>query len=122
MGNGKRVVLFRQRIKIALVKGFDNKCFLCQNTFPQEVYDFHHINPEEKEFGIAAMGQSRSQAKIANEAKKCVMLCANCHRIVECSEKNKHSFRSNFKEQEYYNTIKELNGVAERIRKKNVKK
>lgn len=122
MNNGKKVIVFRQRIKIALVESFDNKCFLCKNSFPQEVYDFHHIDPKEKEFGIASMGQSRSQARIANEAKKCIMLCSNCHRIIEHSEKDKHCFKSNFNEQRYYDTINELNGTAERLRKKEYEK
>ena len=43
--------------------------------------DFHHTDPSTKEFGIAC-GLQRSWAKILKEIKKCVVVCANCHRKV----------------------------------------
>lgn len=118
MSNKKAVVIFRQRVKLALMSGFGDKCQMCHNSFPPEVYEFHHINPEEKEFGIASMGQSRSQLRIANEAEKCAMLCANCHRLVEHSQKGLFSLKKDFNRDIYFSAISELNGSAERARKK----
>jgi hypothetical protein len=43
--------------------------------------DFHHINPEEKDFTISFMLKSGYSIKrIQKEIEKCVVLCANCHR------------------------------------------
>lgn len=47
---------------------------------PLFVYDFHHIDKETKEFEISHP-TTRSKEKIIAEIKKCVLLCANCHRI-----------------------------------------
>ena len=47
------------------------------------MYDFHHLNPETKEFGISNSSTTRSRQAYCDEAKKCIMLCANCHRRVE---------------------------------------
>ena len=45
----------------------------------QEIYDFHHLDPNHKDFMIGKCDKSFS--KIVEELEKCVMLCANCHRI-----------------------------------------
>lgn len=45
------------------------------------VLDFHHINPDEKENTIARMiSNNYTLSKVHDEVKKCVVLCANCHR------------------------------------------
>ena len=45
------------------------------------VLDFHHINPDEKENTIARMTSNNYQLdKVYDEIKKCIVLCANCHR------------------------------------------
>ena len=38
--------------------------------------DFHHTDPDEKEWGIA---QLSSRKKILEEVRKCVVMCKNCH-------------------------------------------
>lgn len=75
----KEVIAWRKRRKIDLVELFSNKCFFCNGVFPPEIYDFHHINCN-KEFSISA--STKSFKKLIEEAKKCVMLCSNCHRLV----------------------------------------
>ena len=58
----------------------------CQNPNCQSVgrlpsccLDFHHINPNEKEFNMIQV--CRSFSRIAIEICKCTILCANCHRM-----------------------------------------
>lgn len=77
------VIAFRQRIKIALVEAFGHKCACCGLEDSVVLYDFHHINPEIKSFGIANASTTRSKQAYLDEAKKCIMLCANCHRRIE---------------------------------------
>lgn len=42
--------------------------------------DFHHINPKEKTLAISAANSS-SWAATLRETRKCIVLCANCHRV-----------------------------------------
>lgn len=100
------VIEFRKRVKISLVKSFGNHCALCGKEYPEYVYDFHHIDPSTKEFGISENGLTQSKEKTFQEAKKCVMLCSNCHRVVHheniCSfpyaiEPDKEEYLTSFK-------------------------
>lgn len=42
--------------------------------------DFHHLNPDEKDFEIGNTRNIGSERKILKEISKCIILCANCHR------------------------------------------
>jgi hypothetical protein len=44
---------------------------------------FHHVDPSEKRFGLGGRGLTRSIDALREEAKKCVLLCSNCHAQVE---------------------------------------
>ena len=46
---------------------------------------FHHVDPTTKSFGLTA-GKGRSLAAYREEAKKCVLVCANCHGEIECEQ------------------------------------
>jgi hypothetical protein len=47
------------------------------------VLEFHHLDPGLKEFQLSHNGATRSLARSRAEARKCILLCANCHREVE---------------------------------------
>ena len=44
---------------------------------------FHHIDPAEKRFQLGGRGLTRALEELREEARKCVLLCANCHAMVE---------------------------------------
>ena len=70
--------------KAKLVASRGGKCEHCQQSFIHPcVYDFHHIDPTVKEFGIgfALTRTSIPIEDLLKELDKCLMLCANCHRI-----------------------------------------
>jgi len=75
----------RKKEAIELMGG---RCYNCQGIFHQAVYDFHHIDPKEKEAGIAKLLQSYSvdHPKIQQELEKCILLCSNCHRTLHATE------------------------------------
>lgn len=108
MSKPKDVVNFRNRIKIALVKAFGNKCQLCQQEYPNSVFDFHHLNPNEKSFNLSNSSTTRARSAYAEEAKKCIMLCANCHRLVEHEEVNIDNIKCIFNEEIYYQSLEEM--------------
>lgn len=79
---GGPVVEFRRRMKARAVAFMGLVCSGCGRNGHQAVFEFHHRDPAEKEFGITSDGIPRRWEKIVAELAKCVMLCANCHREV----------------------------------------
>lgn len=81
--NSQNVINCIKRRKSNLIKIFDSKCCICGFDKFQEALEFHHVNPEEKEFGIGASNATtKSLNNQLEEARKCVLLCSNCHRGV----------------------------------------
>jgi hypothetical protein len=50
--------------------------------------DFHHEDPSTKEYDINRLISNGQFKKAEEELKKCIVLCANCHRIHHYEEKN----------------------------------
>lgn len=78
----RRAILEQKRNyknKRFLVEKFGNKCAHCGQTFPMCAYDFHHLDPKQKE-GRQALTAKRKE-RMLQESEKCILLCANCHRI-----------------------------------------
>lgn len=73
----------RQVVKDQLVKEFGGCCVLCGYKRCTRALSFHHLDPSLKKFHIAEKGHCRSIARCREEAKKCVLLCSNCHAEVE---------------------------------------
>ena len=73
----------RKKIKKQLVEYFGGKCKICSYDKCIGALDFHHKDPINKSFGISCRGLTRSFQKALDEAKKCILICANCHREIE---------------------------------------
>ena len=43
---------------------------------------FHHVDPAEKSFAMS-MASGKSLAAYREEARKCLLVCANCHGEIE---------------------------------------
>lgn len=61
-------------------------CVLCDENDPI-CLDYHHTNPRKKKFSIGSISSSIPDQAIVIEMKKCVVICANCHRKVEVAHK-----------------------------------
>lgn len=66
-------------IKRHLVDAMGGACSKCGGVFPLCVYDFHHLG--EKDDSISYLIANGSLEALEAEAAKCVLLCANCHRM-----------------------------------------
>ena len=75
------VTRFRRRVKERLIEYKGGLCVRCGYDKCQSALELHHRDPSEKEFML-----SRSNNKpfdlLCEEADKCDLLCANCHREV----------------------------------------
>ena len=79
--NSEDVINFIHRRKNNLIKVFDSKCCICGFDKFQQALEFHHVNPEEKEFQICGSNAvTKALEKQLIEMRKCILVCANCHR------------------------------------------
>lgn len=62
------------------MKLLGNACADCGFTGHSASFDFHHRDASKKEFQIASRLLCDPKA-VRRELKKCILLCANCHRV-----------------------------------------
>ena len=79
----ERVTKYRKKRKTDLVEAFGGKCQICGYDKCQEALQFHHIDPSQKQYGIAQKGHCRKWDEVVLEAGKCILVCANCHVEIE---------------------------------------
>lgn len=75
-------VASRRRRKSRAIELMGRTCQGCRRSGHQAIFEFHHLEASEKDFGISATGAPGEWSAIVAELAKCVMLCANCHREV----------------------------------------
>lgn len=92
----KQFVAKRKLELISMLGRRCKKCGIKATLNNLAIFDFHHRNPEEKSFNL---GQNtignKSFENIKNEAKKCDVLCSNCHRLHHYLEEYNKSNQTN---------------------------
>jgi transposase len=81
--NSEAVAERRRRVKALLVAEAGGCCRICGFDAYAGALQFHHRDPAAKRFEVSRQGVTRSLARLREEARKCVLLCANCHAMVE---------------------------------------
>ena len=61
-------------------------CGIPYNGKNAPIFEFDHLNPEEKDNGITRIMSNMAWEKVVIELKKCRLLCANCHNLVHGGE------------------------------------
>lgn len=59
----------------------DSGCIDCKEMYPHYVLEFDHREGEEKIGSVSELYASRGREIGLSEAKKCDIVCANCHKI-----------------------------------------
>lgn len=86
------VVNRRRKIKQLAIEYKGGSCVKCRYNKYYGALEFHHLDPNEKDFSISKSGHCTSWEKVKIELDKCILVCANCHReIHEEERKNKES-------------------------------
>lgn len=79
---GEAVTRRHQMLKRILVEEAGGRCALCGYDRTVANLHFHHVDPAQKSFEINA-SRGKALAKYQEEARKCVLVCANCHGEIE---------------------------------------
>ena len=77
----------RFKRKMDAVNTLGGKCSICGYDGCFGALDFHHKDGEEKDSNISWLVWKGNKKDLENELKKCVLLCANCHREQHSNEK-----------------------------------
>lgn len=71
----------KRELKRLCVEYKGGVCVDCGGKFHPAIFDFHHVDQKEKDFSISSITSTKLTDPIKSELDKCVLLCANCHRL-----------------------------------------
>lgn len=78
--NSKHVKTWRKNTKTKIINIFGGGCGICGYNRCNSSLALHHLNPDEKEYGLGQfMAHPRKWEIIKEELKKCILVCHNCH-------------------------------------------
>jgi len=85
---------YRRRVKERQQRQYDlitqskigKPCAICGVVFPPVCLDYHHVDATTKEFSIGGNGKDMALDRIYKEIAKCILVCANCHRLIHNQE------------------------------------
>ena len=73
--------LERRNFKVKCIEYKGGKCQKCGYSRCPAALEFHHRNPDEKEFSLRDIpGVIRLTEKVKKELDKCDLYCSNCHK------------------------------------------
>lgn len=85
----------RKKVRQMAIDYKGGRCQICGYNRCFEALEFHHLESDDKDFGISDKGYTRSWEKIKAELDKCMLVCANCHRELHMT-KNRYDRWSKF--------------------------
>ena len=94
----------REKLKLMAIEYKGGKCEICGYNKCPDAMEFHHINSNEKDFGISQNGCTRSFDNMKKELDKCILVCSNCHREIHYNLRDKKT--EEIKEEIYKEKIK----------------
>lgn len=104
LSNYEKFLSYKQRRKEDLVYISGGKCSICGYHRCINALEFHHINPEQKEMKISCNGGMAFEKQIT-EIKKCVLVCANCHREIHSFPWEFKDLKTNYSEDRYLEVV-----------------
>lgn len=103
---------FRARLKERAVYVMGGHCACCGYDRCQKALEFHHLDPEQKDFAISNSNNNSSWAAVRKELPKTIMVCANCHREIHDGLIDNSTLVSSFNEER----AKEIDAKVEDVK------
>lgn len=60
-------------------------CSQCKNEYHPAIFEFHHKDPSSKVKDPSKL-LNGSLSNLVKELEKCILVCANCHRLIHNEE------------------------------------
>lgn len=105
----------RQRLKERLLYIMGGKCIFCYYNKCNSALEFHHLDPQEKDFTLSTNANIGFD-KAKEEIKKCILVCANCHREIHANMLNVDTIKSSYDE----NKAKEIEEELYQLKHKQI--
>ena len=70
----------RGKYKQKAISFLGGKCVKCGYSRCSDALEFHHKDPDDKDSSISLLIHNNKWETIKKELKKCILVCANCHR------------------------------------------
>jgi hypothetical protein len=71
-----------RNLKSKMIEYKGGCCVRCGYKKYQGALDFHHLDPNEKDFNLSHLRRYSFDDRVKKELDKCILVCANCHREV----------------------------------------
>ena len=81
--NRRRQKEKRQRL---VIDAKDQPCTACGIQYHYSAMDLHHTDPSTKKASLGYLTKAGKLKEIVEEIEKCVVLCANCHRLYHADQ------------------------------------
>lgn len=69
----------RRKLKQFCIDYKGGSCSICGYSKCNSALEFHHLNPNEKDFSISKDIHTKSENDLKTELDKCILVCRNCH-------------------------------------------
>jgi hypothetical protein len=71
---------WRKACKERIITAMGGSCCICGYNKCQSSLALHHLNPNEKDFGLGSIrANPKNWSAIVVELRKCILVCHNCH-------------------------------------------
>jgi hypothetical protein len=91
----EKVKRYRRRLGERVKRAMGGCCKACGYDQCNEALELHHIDPTQKDVSFSTFRSTpRAISTLIAELKKCVLLCANCHRKVHAGKRESPTLTS----------------------------
>ena len=82
-----------REVKVEAIRYKGAECSKCglgfQEGLNDSLFEFHHLDPSSKDFAVTE-ARAKTLDQIKSELDKCILVCANCHRLIHQEEWRKN--------------------------------
>jgi len=78
---------YKKELRDRIKQEFGGRCSLCGYSTCLDALEFHHTHPEGKDESVTRLILFGSYTRILEEAKKCILVCAHCHREIHAGSR-----------------------------------